>query len=204
MNTPVKPKGEGGMWLACFQSLILGSFFLQYFLQDPGTLTLLKWQAAGVSMSCCQAGNATLSHAPEFYFLVESRETREVLGGKWEPRWQFVCLQQNVLNLTKLNRSLAYLLLSRWMCRSEVHVSFSLWKQAARPKLKKDKINDFTPPTFSYSLRGWLVLCVCVLIFCFCFCVHVKGQGIPSPLNLFPRPFNFRADNSRMVSCLDK
>ena len=158
---------------------------------------------AGVSIRCCQAGNATSCHAPEFYFLVESRETREVLGGKWEPRWQFFCLQQNVVNLMKLNHSLAYLLLSRWMCRSEVRVSFSLWKQAARPKLRKDKINDFTPLTFSYSLRRWLVLCVCVFWFFFFF-FHVKGQGIPFPLNLFPRPYSFRANNSRMVSCLDK
>lgn len=157
---------------------------------------------AGISVRCCQAGYATSSHAPEFYFLVESRETREVLGGKWEPRWQFFCLQQNVLNLTKLNCSLADLLLSRWMCRSEVHVSFSPWKQAARPKLRKDKISGFTPLTFSYSLRGWLVLCVCM--FRFFFFPHIKGQGIPFPLNLFPRPYNFRANNSRMVSCLDK
>lgn len=66
----------------------------------------------------------------------------------------------------------------------EVHVSFSPWKQAARPKLRKDKITP-TPLTFSYSLRDDL-FCVCVC-FDFFFFVTLRAKGFLS-LNLFPGP----------------
>ena len=52
---------------------------------------------------------------------------------------------------------------------------------------KRTKINDFTPPTFSYSLRGWLVLCVCVFWF-FVFVFMLRAKGFPLPWIFSPGP----------------
>lgn len=78
-----------------------------------------KWQA--FPLDAAMQGMSTSSHAPEFHFLVEPREPVQ-LGGKWDPERQFFRLQKNVINLTELNRSLTYLLLSRWMGSPEIHV----------------------------------------------------------------------------------
>ena len=51
-------------------------------------------------------------------------------------------------------------------------IFFSLWEQAARPKPRKDKINDFTPLTFSSSSKGMIWGFFLVLTF---FVFHTKG-----------------------------
>lgn len=79
---------------------------------------------------------------------------------------QFSCLQQNVINLTKLNCNMAYLLHSRYALDGQprnTRIICSLWEWASRPKQKRPKIKDFTS-LFHINLGGWFFPCI-VLFF---------------------------------------
>lgn len=138
-----------------------------------------KWQA--FPLEAATQGMSTSSHAPEFHFLVESREPGYTkLGGKSDPEWQFFRLWKNVINLTELNRSLTYLLLSRWMGSPEIHVYFfSWWKQTARPKLRKG--HQWFHLLSHFRLRGWFFFLVLFLFFKLRYpsiaCPHLFSSG---------------------------